>query len=276
MLIFDKSFFENITETCLLAGKAILEEYQRSATKISIKEDSSPVTEADLRADEIIVERLFKLENTIPCISEESNCGNDIPDEELFWAVDPLDGTKEFLKKSGDFTVNIGLIRNKKPIFGIIYAPVFDKIWLGYTDTNKKLKESLRYQNVSKSTGLLSNPTKNFVSVPNGEVNILTSRSHPSIETKNWLNENFKSEKTKITQRGSSIKICLIAEGVGHVYPRFGRTCIWDTAAGHAILTASGGFLTRIDTFNELTYSGNIYNPPFLASSYKFNLPGLS
>ena len=88
---------------------------------------------------------------------------------------------------------------------------------------------------------------------------------------KDWLERQFRHKKTKIIQRGSSIKICMIAEGNGHIYPRFGRTCIWDTAAGHAILNAAGGFLTHIDTSNELTYTSNIYNPPFLASSYKLN-----
>ena len=133
---------------------------------------------------------------------------------------------------------------------------------------DNKLKESFRYENVTKSIDPLSDSKRNFVTFPHGDVNLLTSRAHCSDETKNWLNKNFGNKKTKIIQRGSSIKICLIAEGSAHVYPRFGRTCIWDTAAGHAVLTSSGGFITEIDKSIELIYSGTVYNPSFLASSY--------
>jgi len=268
MLVFNRSLLNHIAEICLVAGKIILEEYEKPRTKILIKEDSSPVTEADLKANEIILERLLKLDKTIPCLSEESNENNNVFDEEVFWAVDPLDGTKEFINKTGDFTVNIGLIKNKKPIFGIVYAPILDKIWLGYVDHDNKLKESFRYENVTKSIEPLWDSKRNFVSFPHGEVSLLTSRAHCSDETKNWLNKTFRNKKTKIIQRGSSIKICLIAEGSAHVYPRFGKTCIWDTAAGHAVLTSSGGFITQLDKSTELIYSGKVYNPPFLASSY--------
>ncbi len=268
MLELTQSFINHIVQISLLAGKIILKEYEKPKTKILLKEDSSPVTEADLKANEIIVEQLLKLDKSIPCLSEESNEINNVLNEEVFWAVDPLDGTKEFINKTGDFTVNIGLIKNKKPIFGIVYAPMLDKIWLGYLDHDKKLKESFRYENVTKSIDPLCDAKRNFVNFPHDEVNLLTSRAHCSDETKNWLNKTFRNKKTKIIQRGSSIKICLIAEGSAHVYPRFGRTCIWDTAAGHAVLTSSGGFITQIDKSTELIYSGQVYNPPFLASSY--------
>ena len=268
MVDFTESFINRIVQICLLAGKIILEEYEKPRTKILLKEDSSPVTDADLKANEVIVERLLKLDKTIPCLSEESNENNYVFDKEVFWAVDPLDGTKEFINRTGDFTVNIGLIKNKKPVFGIVYAPMLDKIWLGYLDHHNKLQKSFRYENVTKNIDPLCDSKRNFVTLPNGKVNILTSRAHCSDETKNWLNKNFGNNKTKIIQRGSSIKICLIAEGSAHVYPRFGRTCIWDTAAGHAVLTSSGGFITQIDKSTELIYSGKVYNPPFLASSY--------
>ena len=271
MLELTQSFINHIVQISLLAGKIILEEYEKPKTKILLKEDSSPVTEADLKANEIIVEQLFKLDKSIPCLSEESNEINNVLNEEVFWAVDPLDGTKEFINKTGDFTVNIGLIKNKKPIFGIVYAPILDKIWLGYLDHDKKLKESFRYENVTKSIDPLCDAKRNFVNFPHDEINLLTSRAHCSDETKNWLNKTFGNKKTKIIQRGSSIKICLIAEGSAHVYPRFGRTCIWDTAAGHAILNSSGGFITQIDKSTELIYSGKVYNPPFLASSYNLS-----
>ena len=271
MLVFDKSFFLGVADICLLAGKAILKEYEKPLTKVSLKEDSSPVTEADLRADEIIVEKLLKLDRTIPCLSEESTRSNFISDEKMFWAVDPLDGTREFLKKTGDFTVNIGLIKNKKPIFGIVYAPVFDKIWLGYIDNEEKIKESFRYESVTKHAFPLKYSQRNRVKVPFGDINILTSRSHPSTKTLEWLDKYFKPGKTIITPRGSSIKICLIAEGNGHIYPRFGRTCIWDTAAGHAIVNSSGGSVTVMGTKSEMHYRNSIYNVEFLVANKSYS-----
>ena len=209
MVDLTKPFIDHIVQICLLAGKIILEEYEKPRTKILLKEDSSPVTEADLKANEIITERLLKLDKTIPCLSEESNKNNTVFNEEVFWAVDPLDGTKEFINKTGDFTVNIGLIKNKKPVFGIVYAPILDKIWLGYVDHGNKSKESFRYENVTKSIDPRGNPKKNFISFPHSEVILLTSRAH-----------------------------------------------------------CSGGFITEIDKSIELIYSGKVYNPPFLASSY--------
>ena len=186
MFTFNKSFLDNIVDICLKAGNAILEEYEKPLPKISLKADSSPVTEADLRADDIIVNNLVKLDKCIPCISEESSGGNNFFDDKLFWAVDPLDGTKEFLKKTGDFTVNIGLINNKQPIFGIVYAPVIDKIWLGFIDHDNKKNESFRYEQVTKHKHPLTNSKKNLVDIPSAEINILTSRMHPSSKTKDW------------------------------------------------------------------------------------------
>ena len=269
MSVFNNSFFEHIAEICLSAGKAIIREYEKPIAKVSVKPDLSPVTEADLRADEIIVDKLYKFEKTIPCFSEESITDEKISDQELYWAVDPLDGTEEFLKKTGDFSVNIGLIKKKKPIFGIVYAPVFDTIWLGYLNGKNGRKASFCCKNFSKQKNLLINSKKMTVTLPLKQTKVLTSRNQPSLRTRQWLNQHYKGRKINIAQRGSSIKICLIAEGKAHIYPRMGRTCIWDTAAGHAILSSAGGFLSNINSFEELIYSGNIYNPPFLASSFE-------
>ena len=267
MFTFTKAFLNNIVEVCLKAGTAILDEYDKPFTKVIHKKDLSPVTDADLRANEIIVENLFQVEKTIPCLSEESvNCKN-IFENELYWAVDPLDGTKEFLKKTGDFTVNIALIRKGSPVFGIVYAPIFDTIWIGKYDCENEMKESFCYKNTSKLKHPLANSKKISTSLPKDQINILTSRSHPSVQTKKWLNDRFSGRKVKIIQRGSSIKICLIAEGGAHIYPRFGRTCIWDTAAAHAVLAGAGGFLVDIDSYKELTYANTIYNPFFFATS---------
>ena len=266
---FSTSFLAYVSNICIVAGRVILEEYRKEGPKFSLKEDSSPVTDADLRADEIIFENLYKLENSIPYISEETTSSDENISKEIFWAVDPLDGTKEFLKKTGDFTVNIGLIKENKPIFGIVYAPVFDMIWMGYTGEESNTTNSFHNERVSQKQNPLENLKKITVSLPQNEISVVTSRSHPSVKTLQWIDQQFKGKKTKVSQRGSSIKICLIAEGKAHVYPRFGRTCIWDTAAAHAVLNGAGGFLGNIESFKELTYLENIYNAPFFASSYQ-------
>ena len=125
-------------------------------------------------------------------------------------------------------------------MFGIVYAPIFDTIWIGKSDYENEIKESFCYKNASKLKYPLANSKKITTRLPEYQINILTSRSHPSTQTKKWLDYQFAGKKLKIIQRGSSIKICLIAEGGAHVYPRFGRTCIWDTAAAHAIVLESG------------------------------------
>ena len=131
MFILAKAFLDNIVDICLKAGTAILDEYDKPAIRVIHKEDLSPVTDADLRANEIIVEKLFQIEKTIPCLSEESISGEKVFKNELYWAIDPLDGTKEFLKRTGDFTVNIALIKSGNPIFGIVSIPTKDEIYYG-------------------------------------------------------------------------------------------------------------------------------------------------
>ena len=217
MFTLNKAFVNNIVDVCLKAGAVILDEYDKPSTKVIRKEDFSPVTDADLKANEIIVEKLFRLEKTIPCLSEESVSCENIFENELYWAVDPLDGTKEFLKKTGDFTVNIALVRKGSPVFGIVYAPIFDTIWIGKYDYENEINESFCYKNASKLKHPLANSKKIYTSLPEDQINILTSRSHPSEQTKKWLNDRFAGRKLKIIQRGSSIKICLIAE-VAHMY----------------------------------------------------------
>ena len=274
---FDPKFLNYIAETCIQAGKKILSIYAEKYQDVSYKEDNSPVTEADLRSNDIIVSNLVKFDSSIPILSEESNQSTKYFEEEFFWAVDPLDGTKEFLNKTDDFTVNIGLIFKKKPIFGMVYAPVYDTLW--FSCLNSKTKKTEAYK-VKSTIGIGSITTSNSEKIntvtPNtsGDLKIVTSRYHSEEKTSKWVKDNLSLATNKFTylQRGSSIKLCMVADGSAHFYPRRGRTCVWDTAASHSILNGSGGSLINLETGKELTYSESIYNPEFLASCWNYNL----
>ena len=275
MLTFDLSFLNYMTETCIKAGKKILSIYAEKHQNVSYKEDSSPVTEADIRSNDIILSNLIKFDSTVPVLSEESNQSTKYFGEELFWAVDPLDGTKEFLNKTDDFTVNIGLIFKTKPIFGMVYAPVYDTLWFGYLNKKTKKTEAYKVKNTSGKRDMITSKAEKIITVtPNSleDLTIVTSRYHSEEKTSKWIKENLSLTTNKFTylQRGSSIKLCMVADGSAHLYPRRGRTCIWDTAASHSILNGSGGSLIDLKTGKELAYSKSIYNPEFLASCWSY------
>lgn len=221
------------------AGSVIMDFYNsKEFINISYKSDTTPITNVDQEANNIIKRGLFLITPNIPIISEEEIYNFDICRSwNYYWLVDPLDGTKEFLKKNGEFTVNISLIENGVPILGVIYAPFFDVL---YSSFNQEIWKE-------KKIGLRK---KIHVSQSKFPV-VLTSRSHPDKELKNYL-KTIKNYKLKSI--GSSLKFCLIAEGRAQFYPRFSDTHIWDTAAGHAIVIAAGG---KVQTWEgvELNYS---------------------
>ena len=277
MLNIDRKLLNHITKTCIQAGKKILSIYAEKYQDVSYKKDNSPVTEADLRSNDIIVSNFIKFDSTVPVLSEESNQSTKHLEEELFWAVDPLDGTKEFLNKTDDFTVNIGLIFKKKPIFGMVYAPVYDILWFGYFNSKIKKPEAYKIKNASETRDIVTSKAEKIVTGrPNfsEDLTIVTSRHHSKEKTSKWVRDNLSLVTNKCTylQRGSSIKLCMVADGSAHFYPRRGRTCIWDTAASHSILNGSGGSLIDLDTKKELSYSESIYNPEFLASCWSYKL----
>ena len=237
------------------AGKEILKIYRKPFKK-KYKSDKSPITAADIAANNIICQGLENLTPCIPIISEE----NDIRPRnlDLFWLVDPLDGTKEFIKKNGEFTVNIALIENNKPILGVIFAPAKSKLYFAQKKNGSfkiNTKVELNTLNIAK---------KIFVSKKSNVIKVIGSRSHSNIAFTNWVNEKFPN--AKIIQAGSSLKFCLIAEGDADIYPRFGPTSEWDIAAGHIILNEAGG---KISTFKncEINYNTkeDILNPEFYA-----------
>ena len=243
---------QDLESVVIRAGSAIMEVYEKDF-EFNKKSDGSPVTEADKLSENIIIPALKDLCPDIPIISEENSESHKIQATETFFLVDPLDGTKEFLKKDGkgSFTVNIALIQNNLPIFGIVYAPALGRYFSGITLNSFSEERDIptKRLNLSKTKNL------NIIAV--------ASASHRDQETNNWL-ISHNIEKT--VSIGSSLKFCLVATGEADVYPRFGPTMEWDTAAGDAILRAAGGFVTDTDGINIFKYGkANYRNGGFIA-----------
>ncbi len=229
-------------EAALEGGKEILKVYE-GAIEVESKEDNSPLTLADKNAHLAIMKYLEK--SNIPVLSEE---GRAIPyserkDWKQLWIVDPLDGTKEFIKRNGEFTVNIALIENGIPVMGVIYVPVTGVLYYG-----AKGLGSFKYFEGNTIELPVANQREKFV--------VVGSRSHMSPETENFVNDlKSKHSEIDIVSMGSSLKICLVAEGIADVYPRFAPTMEWDTAAGHAIAKYAGKILIDYKTNQEMLYN---------------------
>lgn len=222
---------EILEKLALDAGKAILEVYH-AGPSVSYKQDASPVTEADERAEAIILAGLKSAYPDIPVVAEEAAAAGNIPDVsgQKFFLVDPLDGTKEFINRRDDFTVNIALIDNGVPVAGIVYAPARKVAYTGIDGQAEKL--------VIADDLTIASREKIGCRKAAAEMTAVASRSHNSPETEEFLT---KQGITSTKSVGSSLKFCLVAEGAADVYPRFGRTMEWDTAAGDAVLRAAGG-----------------------------------
>ena len=222
------------------AGEKVMEIYDRGF-KASYKADNSPVTEADIKSEEIILAGLEKFDPQTPVIAEEAVAGGKKPEAApRFYLVDPLDGTKEFLHRNGEFTVNIGLIVDGKPVKGVVYAPAVGRIFCGQSGEGAfeaAMKSGDNLDDVQWREMVIE-PT------PSSGVKAVASRSHRDEATENWLAAKGVEE---IVGAGSSLKFCLIASGQAHLYPRFGRTMEWDTAAGHAVVVAAGGKVVTSD-----------------------------
>ncbi|MCH2037345.1 MAG: 3'(2'),5'-bisphosphate nucleotidase CysQ [Rickettsiales bacterium] len=234
-------------------------DYYGTSPQVQLKADQSPVTAADLAANKHICDALITMDSSIPIVSEENNSEENqkiASHEDVFWLVDPLDGTKSFIKQSGQFTVNIALIQNKVPVMGVIYVPTDDCLY--YNDE----KQAYKVENY------LSNPQKTSISVST-EVDeegvvVIASKSHLNDDTKRYIESlNVKSR----ISASSSLKLCLVAEGKADIYPRFGPTMEWDIAAGHAILNAAGGTVVTADGEPLLYGKDTLYNPYFIASN---------
>ena len=249
------------------AGEAIMKVY---SNKIDVvyKEDESPLTLADKNANKIINKYLVK--SKIPIISEENKIltYEERKNWKQCWIVDPLDGTKEFIKRNGEFTVNIALIKNNKPIIGVIYVPVSKTLYFTSDNSSKSYKALLKTNTIIIDE-IFNNAVEIFPTQKNNNIlRIVWSRSHLNDTTKNYISKIEKKNKIKIVSKGSSLKFCLVAEGGAEIYPRFAPTMEWDTAAGQAICQAVGVKVIDVTTNEPLKYNKqNLLNPHFLVTN---------
>ncbi|MCM5663501.1 3'(2'),5'-bisphosphate nucleotidase CysQ [Galbibacter mesophilus] len=262
-MIAFKELLDTAVKASLEAGAEILKIYERDDFEVSSKQDNSPITLADKDANRIIVSHLQ--ETGIPIISEESKT-LDYEERKKWkrcWIVDPLDGTKEFIKRNGEFTVNIALVEDGAPVLGVIYVPVTNMLY--FSDVEKKKAFRIQLEHFSEDYKKLSEelPQKRELT---SEVKIVGSRSHFSSETKKYIEKlNDDGKNITFVSVGSSLKFCLLAEGKANVYPRFSPTMEWDTAAGHAICKAVGFEVLHSKTEKPLTYNKKeLVNPSFV------------
>ena len=247
------------------AGRAILDIYESNDFGVETKSDQSPLTLADQAAHEILMETL--LTTDLPILSEEGKNIEyaDRKNWKKFWLVDPLDGTKEFIKKNDEFTINVALILRGEAYLGFVYAPVLGDFYLGI---NQQMSFKFQLKAGSQIKELPAQTKVIKVSKPQAEIVVVGSRSHFNEETENFINSLKKQyKKVDFISKGSSLKLCMVAEGKAHIYPRFGPTMEWDTAAAHAVVVGAGGKVTTPQG-KELRYNKeNLLNPYFIVNS---------
>lgn len=241
-------------EAALHAGSAILKIYHSGEFDIEIKGDNSPLTKADKASHKVIMSYLTKTD--IPVLSEE---GRDIAyDErkewEQLWIVDPIDGTKEFIKRNGEFTINIGLIKNQKPILGVIFVPARGELYFSTKEIGAfKVSVDLELFDIEE---LIDNASRIPFDRDDKTFTVVASRSHMSRETEDYVQQmKDKHGDVNLISRGSSLKLCMVAEGKADCYPRFAPTMEWDTAAGQAICEHAG-----IKVIDYITKRKMLYN----------------
>lgn len=250
--MMDRDLLEAVVVLARRAGEAVLQIYATDF-KVDVKHDASPVTAADALAEERILHGLAIVAPGVPVVSEEATASHRLPPTgERFWLVDPLDGTKEFVSRNGEFTVNIALIEQGEPILGVVAAPALGKIYAGASGAGAFLEERGARRKIA-----CRHP-------PADGLTVVSSRSHGDRQAL----EAFLADRHVATSvfAGSSLKFCLIAAGQADLYPRLGRTMEWDTAAGHAVLDAAGGHVTLL-AGAPLSYGKQQFeNPHFVAS----------
>jgi 3'(2'), 5'-bisphosphate nucleotidase len=270
----DNQLIYNTIKTAYEAGEAILEIY-KSGFEVTFKEDESPLTQADMKSHHIIVNQLACYD--MPVLSEE---GNKIDYESrskwsAYWLIDPLDGTKEFVKRNGEFTVNIALIFNNLPILGVVYCPTTNEMYWGSEKGSFKCKLEAKsefryedYQSLMLDSEML--PLRN----ERDTYIVLGSRSHPSEEMESYLVQlKTMHPNIDLLTKGSSLKFCTLAEGAADEYPRFGPTMEWDTAAGHAVAVFAGCEMLQYPGNQPFYYNKpSLLNPWFIAKKNKVTI----
>lgn len=254
----DPEFLDELVAIARRAGAEIMRHYGTNPV-VRAKADASPVTAADEAAERLIIEALCALTPNLPIVSEEAASAGDLPiltdgprTERRFWLVDPLDGTREFVSGSGEFTVNIALVEGERPAVGVVHVPTRNVTYVGAGARGATRQEA-------------DQPPQRIAArlQPEDGAIVLASRSHGSAEA---LDKFLATQRVAGRIRaGSSLKFCLIAEGVADLYPRFGRTMEWDTAAAHAVLASAGGSVTTIDGAELLYGKPGFENPHFIA-----------
>lgn len=251
--MLDKINLKDIVYIAREAGDTIMEIYEKDFT-VEYKDDKSPLTEADLKSNEIICNALLTLYPDIPILSEENKevLYDERKDWDYFWLIDPIDGTKEFIKKTGEFTVNIALIHEDKPVLGVVYAPVLEDMYYAKKDEGA-------FKN-DRRLPLRSNDH------PNKELRVVASASHLSEETQAFIDDlSSKTEHVEQVSKGSSLKLCMVAEGEADIYPRLAPTMEWDTGAAHTIVIESGKQVVQYENGKPLIYNKeNLLNPWFV------------
>ena len=233
------------------AGKVIMEIYSRDF-QIDYKDDKSPLTEADTKSNEIICDALQKLYSSIPIMSEE-NKEVDYEERknwEYYWCIDPIDGTKEFIKKNDEFTINIALIHKNTPVLGIVYAPAIEKMYVAKQGEGAFLN--------GQRLPLQTNNT------PDEKLYVVASKSHLSDETQEFI-DNLDAKEIEQVSKGSSLKLCMVATGEADIYPRLAPTMEWDTAAADAVVRESGKMTYQFESNEPMVYNKeNLLNPWFV------------
>ena len=263
----NKEYLQIAIQAAIAAGMEIMKIYSRpeSDWEVEFKEDNSPLTLADRMAHKTIMQYLEK--TPFPVLSEEGAHEDYAVRREwnTMWVVDPLDGTKEFVKRNGEFTVNIALVENNTPVLGVIYVPVNKVIYYGSVE--KGACKGAVDTNSMRVMHTLRMPLNHLDETP---YTVVASRSHMSAETEAYI-ENLRKEKGEVhmVQGGSSLKICYVAEGIAQQYPRLGPTMEWDTAAGHAIVKAAGGEMYNAETGEPVVYNKeDLHSPWFIVKGH--------
>lgn len=267
----DQGLLNVAFEAAVTAGKKILEYYAQEID-VLVKQDNSPLTLADLESNKIINQFLVK--TGIPVLSEENRV---IPYEERkkwknFWLVDPLDGTKEFIKKSTEFTVNIALIEKGEPVMGVVCVPAQKKVYYGSRETGS-YKAFLDDDHTNSDFKKIRKNKLDPVNELNKPFVIVASRSHMAPQTAKFI-EKFRKQfpGTELSSFGSSLKLCMVAEGAAAVYPRLGPTMEWDIAASHAVVESAGCKILRFPDFHPLVYNKeDLHNPAFIVYNPSFD-----
>jgi 3'(2'), 5'-bisphosphate nucleotidase len=252
-----QEFLPEVRRVAEAASEAILEVYQSAAFRVAVKEDFSPLTQADLVSHRCILAGLQHLAPELPVLSEESQgiTYDDRRHWDTFWLVDPLDGTKEFLRRNGEFTINIALIRRHRPVLGVVHLPVPGQTYWAAEGEGA-------FRSVNGETVRLQ--AARAVGQP---VKVMASRSHASTPTAVFLDKMAREHDLTVVSRGSALKLCMVAEGEADLYPRLAPTMEWDTAAAQCVVEQAGGHVTTLGN-EPLRYNKeDLLNPFFMVAS---------